>query len=102
LNTGLTTASLALRDRIFQGIHEPRSAAPRMKPINNGQSALIHMAPEPRVWCLTLPPGMLADKRRQKRFTSPTAFDAYVAHLRAAGYSVQFDSLFTAVVEVAS
>lgn len=69
-----------------------------MKPINNGQSALIHM--QSRTWSVERLPGMCArGENRIMHFTSVDAFDGYVRAVRSYGYPVTFISPFSAVVE---
>ncbi len=80
-----------------------------MKPINGGQSALIHMdRPAPvRTWLVQHPPGVLLPGRTVeihpthsiKKFFTVDSFDGYVRQLRAFGYTVRFTSPFTAIVE---
>jgi len=53
----------------------------------------------PRTWSVRCPRGMLAFGRTVKPFTSVDAFDAYVRHVRQAGYLVTFTTPFAATVE---
>lgn len=80
-----------------------------MKPINGGQSALIHMQGRPapvRTWLVQHPPGVLVPgstvevhpTHSIKKFYTVDSFDGYVRQLRAFGYTVQFTSPFTATV----
>ena len=74
-----------------------------MKP-RNAQSALLFMtgdAPRTpvRTWLVQCPPGMLANGASVRRFTGVDAFDGYVREVRAQGYTVTFNSPFTATVE---
>ena len=67
-----------------------------MKPINGGQSALIHM---PKSYEITCPSGMLAHGFTTKRFTSLQAFEGYIGELRARGVTVHWSTPFAASVE---
>ncbi len=53
-----------------------------------------------RSWLLQYPPGMLAEGRTIKRFTSQDAFNGYVKALRGFGYGVHFSTPNTAAVSV--
>ena len=53
----------------------------------------------PRPYVVNVLPSMLVNGSMFKKFTSPTAFDAYVRELRTSGYSVVFASPFVATVE---
>lgn len=46
----------------------------------------------PRAWFICCPPGMLHGGATSKTFTSITAFDGYVAKVRALGRHVTFTS----------
>ena len=71
----------------------------------NGQSGagMLDMfqpaAPVVRYYVIQCPPGMLADGRTIKRFTSLDAFEGYITELRKRGMSVHWSSPFTATVE---
>ncbi|WP_343593513.1 hypothetical protein [Paracidovorax wautersii] len=59
-------------------------------------SALIHM---PKSYEIACPAGMLAHGHRVKRFTSLQAFEGYIVQLRKRGFSVSWNTPFTAAVE---
>lgn len=56
------------------------------------------MNPAPRVYVITAPLGMFGAGETRKQFTSVTAFDAYVKHVRRAGLVVTFSTPFVAAV----
>lgn len=60
-----------------------------------GNSALIHME-RARAWVVHCPPGMLADGKTARPFSSLDAFDGYVRRVRQAGMVVEFSTPFAA------
>ena len=52
----------------------------------------------PRVYTITGPAGMFGAGARLKEFTSVSAFDSYVQHVRRAGFVVTFSTHFNAAI----
>lgn len=52
----------------------------------------------PRVYTITGPAGMFGAGAGRKEFTSVSAFDAYVQHVRRAGFVVTFSTPFSAAI----